>query len=93
MDDFSPLTDIWDEYSLKLDQIQEADLAEEIVYPRQLFMGEGEKEDIKRFVTERMQEMYDFSKKTGGINLHWISGFIFKSLISGMMWERERIGR
>jgi hypothetical protein len=93
MDNWQPLTNIWDDYSEKLDSIEEADLAEEIVYPNGLFMGEGEKDDVKTFVTERMQEMYEHAQKTGGVNLQWVSGFLFKSLITGMMWERERVGR
>jgi hypothetical protein len=93
MDNWQPLTDIWDEYSMKLDSIEEADLAEEIIYPYQLTMGELEKEDIKQFVTDRMTEMFEYAQRSGGVNLHWISGFLFKSLITGMMWERERVGK
>lgn len=93
MEKWQPLTDIWDEYSMKLDAVQEADLAEEIIYPRELFMGEGEKADIKQFVTDRMEEMFHQAQSSGGVNLQWVSGFLFKSLITGMMWERERIGR
>ncbi len=90
---WQPLTDIWTDYSERLDGIKEADLAEEVVYPVQLFMGDGEKDDIKSFVTDRMEEMHKTAQEMGGVNLHWISGFIFKALITGMMWERERIGR
>jgi hypothetical protein len=93
MKQWMPLTDIWNEYSERLDKIDSADLAEEIVYPPNLFMGEGEKEDIKLFVASRMEEMVEQVQSNGGFNLHWLSGALFKCVITGMNWERQRIGR
>ena len=93
MTEWQPLTNIWDNYSEQLDAIEEAELADDIVYPRDLFIGEGERENIKEFVTERMAEMHEHAQRHGGVNLHWVSGFLFKSLITGMKWERERVGR
>lgn len=93
MSDWQPLQDIWDEYSGKLDNINEAELADEQMWPHTLFMGESEKEDVKAFVTERISEMVSHAQNTGGINLQWIGGFMFKSLVAGMLWERERVGK
>lgn len=93
MTDWTPLNNIWDSYSSKLDEIEEAELAEDIVWPRTLFMGEGEKEDVKLFVSQRIEEMVEEAQRNQGINIQWIGGFLFKSLVAGMMWERERVGK
>lgn len=93
MNEWHPLNTIWDDYSDKLEEVEEAELAEDIVWPRQLFMGEGEKEDVKLFVSQRIEEMVEEAQRQNGINIQWIGGFLFKSLVTGMMWERERIGK
>lgn len=90
---WQPLTTIWSDYSKRLDGIESADLAEEIVYPADLFMGDAEKEDIKTFIASRMEEMVEQVQSAGGFNLHWLSGALFKCVVTGMIWERERIGR
>lgn len=91
--DWQPLNDLWDNYSQKLDSIREVELAEDIVWPSELFMGEGEKDDVKTFVTNRIEEMIDVAQRNEGINIQWIGGFLFKSLVAGMLWERERVGK
>lgn len=93
MNEWQPLNDLWDGYSTKLDNVKEADLADDIVWPNDLFMGEQEKEDVKAFVSERIEEMISEAQRQQGINIQWIGGFLFKSLITGMLWERERVGR
>lgn len=93
MTNWQPLQDIWEEYSEKLDSIEEAELADEQMWPYQLFMGTNEKDDVKQFITERISEMVSHAQDTGGINLQWIGGFVFKSLVAGMLWERERVGK
>ena len=93
MTDWQPLQDIWDDYSEKLDEIESAEIADEEMWPYQLFMGMNEKEDVKQFVTDRISEMVSYAQNTGGINLQWIGGFVFKSLVAGMLWERERVGK
>ena len=90
---WQPLNDLWEDYSQKLDSIQEVELAEDVVWPKELFMGEGEKDDVKTFVTNRIEEMIAEAQRTNGINIQWIGGFLFKSLVAGMLWERERVGR
>lgn len=91
--DWHPLTDLWDNYSEKLDAVEEAELAEDLVWPNELFMGTSEKDDVKSFVSERIEEMIQQAKNAGGINLQYIGGFLFKSLVTGMLWERERVGK
>lgn len=93
MENWSPLVDIWEDYSEKLDEVKEADLAEDKVWPRDLFMGDMEKESVKEFLTERIEEMVNEAQRQQGVNLHWIGGYLFKSLVTGMLWERERVGR
>lgn len=93
MTEWHPLNDIWDEYSTKLDEVTEVELADDIVWPTELFMGQGEREDVKEFVSERIEEMITHARNIGGINLQWIGGFLFKSLVAGMLWERERVGK
>lgn len=93
MNEWQPLTDLWEKYSDTLDGIETAEIAEEVVWPAELFMGNSEKEDVKNFVSERIEEMIEQAKAGGGINLQYIGGFLFKSLVTGMMWERERVGK
>lgn len=93
MENWTPLNDIWDEYSEKLDSVEESDMAQDLVWPRQLFLGEGEKGDVHNFVAERVKEMVEQAQRERGINLQWIGGLMFKSLVAGMLWERERVGK
>lgn len=93
MNEWQPLNDLWDGYSTKLDAVREADLADDIVWPNDLYMGDAEKEDVKAFVSERIEEMIAEAQRQQGINIQWIGGFLFKSLITGMLWERERVGK
>lgn len=93
MTEWNPLNNIYDFYSDSLDEIEEAELAEDIVWPRELFMGDGEKEDVKVFVSQRIEEMVQEAQRNQGINIQWIGGYLFKSLVAGMLWERERVGK
>jgi hypothetical protein len=93
MTNWEPLTNIWDEYTIQLDSVQEAELTEDIVYPPVLFMGDEEKQDIQKFVMDRVEEMTEEARARNGVNLQWIGAFLFKSLITGMVWERERVGK
>ena len=90
---WKPLNNIWEDYSSKLDSVNDAELADDLVWPQELFVADSEKDDVKTFVGERIEEMVLEANKGHGINLQWVGGFIFKSLVSGMLWEKERIGR
>lgn len=99
MDDFQPLSDIWQNYndslSSAIDQgyIDDPDTAEHFVWPSDLKFGEGEQDDVQRYVHERMTEIVDRVKSDRGVDPNVIAGYIFRSVVVGMMWERERIGR
>lgn len=95
-----PLTDHWINYQNKIDEADAAGLmddpvdAQEIIYPDELFLGEGEKEDMRDFITERLNELYSHYQIVGGqFDPNMIGTYIFRSILLGMMWERERIGR
>jgi len=93
MAQFHPLNDILDDYSMKLDKVEEADLADDVIWPNELFIGETEREDVKEFLNNRMHEIISQSNHGGGLNMQSFGAFLFKSLVSGMLWERERHGR
>lgn len=91
-----PLTDQWNEYQAHLAEAEEAGLlddpeeAQEIIYPEDLYMGEGEKDDVREFITSRLQELYQTFD--GDFDPNLLGTYLFRSLILGMKWERERIG-
>lgn len=94
-----PLTDHWKTYKERLEEAESNGLlddpldAQEIIYPDELFLGETEKEDVRDFITERLQELYNHYQVTeGSFDTNLIGTYIFRSIILGMMWERERIG-
>jgi hypothetical protein len=99
MSDFQPLSDIWDVYTASLDEavrqgfLDDDDLSENYVWPADLDIGEWEQKDVQKYVHERMVEIVERIKTQGGINPNIIAGYIFRSVICGMMFEMERIGR
>lgn len=94
-----PLSDIWDIYDESLEQaidnnlLADDEVAEGYVWPSDLHFGDWEQEDVKRYVHERMTEITDRIKVRGGIDPNLIAGYIFRSVISGMLWQAERRGR
>ncbi|HMD81355.1 MAG TPA: hypothetical protein VKE92_08620 [Anaerolineales bacterium] len=93
-----PLSEIWNIYTESLDQaiaqdLLSEDISDDYVWPIDLQIGDWEQEDVKRYVHERMTEITDRIKARGGIDPNLIAGYIFRSIISGMLWEHERIGR
>jgi len=97
---WQPLTDHWTTYTEHIQEAAEAGLlddpldADEIVYPDELHVGEGEKDDLRDFITERLQELYGHYQATGGgFDPSVIGTYIFRAILMGMLWERDRIGR
>lgn len=99
MNDFQPLTDIYNVYSesieaaLKEGFINDPDLAEDYVWPFDLKIGDLERDDIRQYVNDRMVEIVERIHKDRGIDPNILAGTIFRSIISGMMFELERIGK
>ena len=97
--EWTPLTDHWNKYQAHLEKANDAGLfddpidAQEILYPAKLHLGEGEKEDIRSFITDRLNELY-YAYMTQGeeFNPSLLGTYIFRSILLGMMWEQERIG-
>lgn len=93
-----PLSDIWDIYTESLDRaisdglLQDDEVSDHYVWPDDLNIGDWEQEDVKRYVHERMTEIIDKVKTHGSLDPNLIAGYMFRSVISGMLWERERIG-
>jgi len=97
---WNPLSDHWDVYTGRLEEAEAEGLlddpvdAQEIIYPEELFLGESEKEDVRSFITDRLNELYNhYQESEGRFDPNFIGTYIFRSTILGMMWERERIGR
>lgn len=99
MNDWQPLTDIWETYNASLDEaveqgyIDDPALAEDYVWPVDLFLGDKEQDDVKRYVQERMSEIVERVRTERGLDPNLVAAYLFRSIICGMMWERERIGR
>jgi len=99
MSEWQPLTDIYDTYSASLSTaidegfIDDPDTAENYIWPSELRMHELEQEDVKKYVADRMTEIIERVKREKGFNPNYLAGFIFRSVMCGMMWERERYGR
>lgn len=69
------------------------ELSDQYVWPLALGFGDMEQSDVKRYVHERMTELVDRIKGQGGVDPNLIAGYIFRSVLCGMMWEAERIGK
>lgn len=97
--EWQPLQDHWDEYQAHLESALEEGLlddptdAQEILYPKELHLGEGEKDDIREFVHERITELYETFQRQEDFNTNLVGTYIFRAVLLGMAWENERIGR
>lgn len=99
MKQWQPLTDIWNNYHNSLEEASELGFldtpedAEGVVWPYQLMLGEEEKDDVRSFLNDRIIEIQNDVKANQGLNMNMLVAVIFRSVLSGMVWERERIGR
>jgi len=96
---WQPLTDIWHMYDQTLEEavrngyLDDEELAESYVWPEDLDFGEWEQKDVQRYIHERMTEIVDKLRASGGgVNPNLIAGYLFRSIVCAMMWEKERIG-
>lgn len=93
-----PLSDIWNVYTESLDQaianglLQDNDLSDTYIWPSDLSFDGWEQEDVKKYVHERMTEIVEKFKDRGSLDPNLVAGYIFRSVISGMLWEKARIG-
>lgn len=93
-----PLTTIWDHYTDSLDQatanglVDDEEVSDNYVWPLDLKFGDWEQKDVQQYVHERMTEIVDRIKVQGGLDPNVIAGYIFRSVLCGMLWEKERIG-
>lgn len=97
---WQPLSDHWTTYKDKLEEAEAEGLlddpenAQSVIYPEELFLGEGEKDDVREFITERLNELYQhYQQIDGKFDPNFVGTYVFRSIILGMLWERERIGR
>jgi hypothetical protein len=98
MSDWQPLQDIWEAYSESLDTaiaeglIQDEELSEQYIWPIDLGVASPEQDDVKMYVHERMQEIFERIKHDRGLDPNVLANVIFRSVLCGMMWEKERLG-
>ena len=97
--DWTPLTDIYDTYSSEVESAEQDGVlddpvaAEQIVWPSGLRIGELEREDIENYLRERVEEIIDHTEASGKIlDLNLLYILFFRTLISGMLWEAQRLG-
>jgi len=97
--EWQPLQDHWDEYQAHLESaLEEGQLddpieAQEIIFPSELHFGEDEKDNIREFVGERVNELYSEFSRREEFNINLIGTYLFRAILMGMAWEDERIGR
>lgn len=97
--DLQPLNDLWDTYTGALDNavasglVDDQELNESYVWPLDLDWSEWEQSDVKRYVHNRMTEIIERVQAVGGLDPNVVAGYIFRSVVVGMMWQQERIGR
>jgi len=98
--EWTPANDIWDSYlqqleefrnSHPLDSISPGELSK-IVWPEELYLGEGELKDALEFVSRRSNEMIAITNRYRGLPPDLIYSYIMRSLLSGMLWQKDRIG-
>jgi len=90
MSNWTPLTDLWDEYQETLDArptYLDPSAGMEEALPPNLQIGEMEREDIEAYIRERMQELTQ-----APVSPSIFAAYLFRTLMVGMMWEQERIG-
>jgi len=94
-----PLTEIWDIYTHSLDQaiadgfLTDEEISDSYVWPHDLHLADWEEEDVKRYISDRMTEITERVKTRGGLDPNLVAGYLFRSIILGMLWHHERIGR
>jgi hypothetical protein len=99
MADWNPLQSIWEDYGKSLDSviaeglIQDEEVSDQYIWPPDLRIAGIEQDEVKRYVHERVEELYERIKQDRGINADLLANIIFRSVLVGMMWEYERVGR
>lgn len=98
MTEWHPLQDIWEAYAESLDTaieegfIQDEDISDQYIWPMDLNVASTEQDDVKIYVHERMQEIFERIKNDRGLDPNVLANVIFRSILCGMMWQKERIG-
>jgi hypothetical protein len=98
-DPYHPLNDIWSIYNesmvAALDEgmMDNPEDAQEYVWPPDLNFGDFEQSDVQDYVQERVTEILDHVQHTNGVNPNVLAGYIFRSVLCGMLWQTERYGR
>lgn len=95
---WTPLQDIWEAYSDSLDTaisegfIQDEEISAKYIWPIDLNVASTEQDDVKMYVHERMQEIFERIKHDHGLDPNVLANVIFRSILVGMMWQKERRG-
>lgn len=96
--EWHPLNDIWKAYDDSLESaiaegfIQDDDISDQYVWPVDLDLAEDEQSDVKVYVHERMQEIFERIKMDKGLDPNVLANVVFRSIICGLMWQKQRLG-
>lgn len=99
MEEWHPLQDIWAAYNKSLEMaiaeghIYDADLSDQYIWPGDLSFADLEQDDVKQYVHERMQEIFERIQVDRGLDPNVLANVIFRSILCGMMWQKERNGK
>lgn len=97
MNNFEPLSNIWDIYQNKIENAiknPESKNTEDIdglIWPKYLYLAESEKENLDIFVVDRTNEIISYFQEYN-FNPKIIAAYIFRSILAAMEWERQRVG-
>lgn len=98
MEQWQPLSDIWTLYSQSLEEAIKAgymtndELSDQYIWPVDLKLAETEQGEIKAYVHTRMEEINEQIKKDNGLDPNVLANVIFRSMICGLLWQKERLG-
>jgi hypothetical protein len=96
--EWTPLEDEYDAYRRHLDEqaieglLQDPEDAQRFGYPRKLNLTDNEKEHLAVFVKNRLDQAFETFNAMGGVHPAVLGQLFLDSILSGMMWEYERIG-
>ena len=96
--DWTPLEDNWDKLARMIEEaaieglLQDPELADKHAWPLELSLADDEKEQVGQFTVDRVSELFEVFENERVISPRLIGQYILHSVLTGMTWQRERIG-
>lgn len=97
--EWTPLEDEYAVYRRQLEELaiegllQDPEDAKRLGYPKKLTLSDAEKDHLAVFVKNRLDQAFEIFNAQGGVHPAVLGQLFLDSILAGMMWEYERIGR